>query len=400
MLVGRPALAAGIVGAGPRQRRHSSRRKALTRRAHRDQVRLPFGSDLSHAAAPGSHPGRCCSPPPHQRNAVPPNQVKACPLSDVLAANVDVVPLIGRRKEAENGSETRRRVRLPNNDVTLRGLFVCPRRRGPHPAITMAHGFAGVKEHGLERFAKAVAAAGLSSWCTTTAASRHRRIAALRTSTPGADRRLAPRDKREKEKAKNKKKKKKKQHKQKKTKQKKGKNLVPGEPALRNPDRIGGGQHYAGAPIVRGPPTDGCARWSPRCPHSGYHRAGRFAPPTSARIGGAFADDDAGSSGCAPATQAVVIDDPSCRRLSRARRLSSSKPAGCRRGLGQRRRHTASTRAARMYEPTWVTRVSSDTLLMVWACATLVKHPHRPALGAYEESAASPRSSSTSTAVT
>ncbi len=31
---------------------------------------------------------------------------------------------------------------------------------GPHPGITMAHGFAGVKEHGLERFARFFADAG------------------------------------------------------------------------------------------------------------------------------------------------------------------------------------------------------------------------------------------------
>src|ERR1700729_4035399 len=38
-------------------------------------------------------------------------------------------------------------------------LFL-PERDGPHAAITMAHGFAGTKEHGLERFAQAFAAAG------------------------------------------------------------------------------------------------------------------------------------------------------------------------------------------------------------------------------------------------
>ena len=46
------------------------------------------------------------------------------------------------------------------NGVTLRGWLFVPDGPGPHPAITMAHGFAGVKEHGLERFARAFAAAG------------------------------------------------------------------------------------------------------------------------------------------------------------------------------------------------------------------------------------------------
>src|SRR5580692_4242324 len=43
----------------------------------------------------------------------------------------------------------------------LRGwLFVPENRSAPHPAISMAHGYAGVKEHGLERFARAFAEAG------------------------------------------------------------------------------------------------------------------------------------------------------------------------------------------------------------------------------------------------
>ena len=43
---------------------------------------------------------------------------------------------------------------------TLRGWLFVPDGLAPHPAITMAHGFAGVKEHGLERFARAFADAG------------------------------------------------------------------------------------------------------------------------------------------------------------------------------------------------------------------------------------------------
>ena len=44
--------------------------------------------------------------------------------------------------------------------VTLRGWLFIPDGPAPHPAITMAHGFAGVKEHGLERFARAFTDAG------------------------------------------------------------------------------------------------------------------------------------------------------------------------------------------------------------------------------------------------
>ena len=44
--------------------------------------------------------------------------------------------------------------------VTLRGWLFVPGAKGPAPAITMSHGYAGVKEHGLERFARAFAEAG------------------------------------------------------------------------------------------------------------------------------------------------------------------------------------------------------------------------------------------------
>jgi uncharacterized protein len=44
--------------------------------------------------------------------------------------------------------------------VTLRGWLLIPDGPPPHPAITMAHGFAGVKEHGLDRFARVFTAAG------------------------------------------------------------------------------------------------------------------------------------------------------------------------------------------------------------------------------------------------
>ncbi|BCG99833.1 hypothetical protein MesoLj131b_18330 [Mesorhizobium sp. 131-2-5] len=43
----------------------------------------------------------------------------------------------------------------------LRGwLFLPPKGAGPLPAISMAHGYAGIKEHGLARFAQAFAEAG------------------------------------------------------------------------------------------------------------------------------------------------------------------------------------------------------------------------------------------------
>ena len=46
------------------------------------------------------------------------------------------------------------------SDVTLRGWLFIPDTQGPRPAITMAHGFAGIREHGLDRFARVFADAG------------------------------------------------------------------------------------------------------------------------------------------------------------------------------------------------------------------------------------------------
>jgi uncharacterized protein len=52
-------------------------------------------------------------------------------------------------------------VRVPaEGGIELGAWLFLTERDGPHPAITVAHGFAGTKEHGLERFAQAFAAAG------------------------------------------------------------------------------------------------------------------------------------------------------------------------------------------------------------------------------------------------
>src|SRR5271168_553308 len=45
-------------------------------------------------------------------------------------------------------------------NVALRGWLFVPDMPGPRPAITMAHGYAGIREHGLDRFARVFADAG------------------------------------------------------------------------------------------------------------------------------------------------------------------------------------------------------------------------------------------------
>jgi uncharacterized protein len=52
-------------------------------------------------------------------------------------------------------------VRVPaEGGIELGAWLFLPEGDGLHPAITMAHGFAGTRQHGLERFAQAFAAAG------------------------------------------------------------------------------------------------------------------------------------------------------------------------------------------------------------------------------------------------
>lgn len=56
---------------------------------------------------------------------------------------------------------TRSDVEFPAEDgIMLRGWLFTPAAAGKHPAISMCHGFAAVKEHGLEPFARAFAQAG------------------------------------------------------------------------------------------------------------------------------------------------------------------------------------------------------------------------------------------------
>ena len=69
--------------------------------------------------------------------------------------------------------------------VTLRGWLFIPDGPAPHPAITMAHGFAGVKEHGLEASPACSRPRDLWSLFTTTADSAPATERRASTSTRG-----------------------------------------------------------------------------------------------------------------------------------------------------------------------------------------------------------------------
>ena len=246
-------------------------------------------------------------------------------------------------------------------DVMLRGWLFVPDGPGPHPAITMAHGFAGVKEHGLERFARVFADAGFrGAGARPSRLRRQRRLAALRRRPVGADRRLAPGD------------------------------LLPGEPA-RSSTRTGSGCGAAAMPAATrscwAPPTGGCARWSPRCPPSAaISRACDASPPDQVpALEAAFADDERRQfHGAPPATQAVVSADPSVPAAYRAPDAVAFYNQPVPEGVWENVVTLRSTRAARMYEPgTWIARVSPTPLLMVVGLHDTITVTDL-ALGAYE----------------
>ena len=170
--------------------------------------------------------------------------------------------------------------------VTLRGWLYVPDGPPPHPAITMAHGFAGVKDHGLDRFAAAFAAAGF-----VVLVHDHRGFGASDGSPRFdvdpwvADRRLASSD------------------------------LLLGEPAggrCRTESDCGAPAMPVDTRSCWGPPTAGCGRWWRRCPTiSGYQQSlRRVAPDLVPALEASFADDERRQfHGAPPATQAVVSAD-------------------------------------------------------------------------------------------
>ena len=57
----------------------------------------------------------------------------------------------------------RRNIEFSADGVKLRGWFYKPDKgKGPYPTIVMAHGFSGVKEMSLDKFAEVFAKAGMA----------------------------------------------------------------------------------------------------------------------------------------------------------------------------------------------------------------------------------------------
>lgn len=228
--------------------------------------------------------------------------------------------------------------------VKLRGWLYTPPGEGRRPAITMAHGYAGVKQHGLEPFARAFAEAGF-----VVLLHDHRGFGASE-GTPRHD--IDP-----------------------------WRQIADWRRAISylesldvvDPARIGlWGTSYAGGHAI----VLGATERRLRCvvaqvpTISGYEQGlRRIAPENVAAIEEAFADDDrAQLRGEAPRRQAIVSADAAVAASYRARDAIDFYLQSLPEGVWENNVTVRSTRAARMYEPgQWIARVSPTPLLMVVA---------------------------------
>jgi uncharacterized protein len=227
-------------------------------------------------------------------------------------------------------------------DVILRGWLFVPDGVGPHPAITMAHGFAGVKDHGLERFARAFADAGF-----VVLVHDHRGFGASDGSprydidpwVQIADWRRAI-------------------------------SFLESQPFV-DSARIGlwGSSYAGGHAIVLGATDRRLRAVVAQVPTiSGYQQGlRRVAPHLVPALEAAFADDERRQfHGAPPATQAVVSADPSVPAAYRSPDAIAFYNQPVPPGGWDNVVTLRSTRAARMYEPgTFIARVSPTPLLMV-----------------------------------
>jgi fermentation-respiration switch protein FrsA (DUF1100 family) len=228
--------------------------------------------------------------------------------------------------------------------VKLRGWLYVPPGEGRRPAITMAHGYAGVKEQGIEPFAKAFAEAGF-----VVLLHDHRGFGASE-GTPRQD--VDP-----------------------------WRQVTDWRRAISylesldvvDPKRIGlWGTSYAGGHAI----VLGATERRLRCvvaqvpTISGYEQGLRRIPPENVHlIEEMFAEDDrAQLRGEPPRRQAVVSADPAVPASYRAKDAIDFYLQPVPEGAWENHVTVRSTRAARMYEPgQWIARVSPTPLLMVVA---------------------------------
>jgi fermentation-respiration switch protein FrsA (DUF1100 family) len=215
---------------------------------------------------------------------------------------------------------------------------------GPHPAITMAHGYAGTREHGLERFARAFAAAGF-----VVLVHDHRNFGTSGGTQRGdidpwrqiADWRRAI-------------------------------SYLEARPEV-DPTRIGlWGTSYAGGHAIVLGATDRRLRCVvAQVPTiSGFEQGlRRVSPDALPALEEAFNEDErAQLRGEPPRRQAVVSADPSVPAAYRSQEAMDFYLQPIPAGVWDNEVTLRSTRAARTYEPgNWISRVSPTPLLLVVA---------------------------------
>ena len=229
-------------------------------------------------------------------------------------------------------------------DVKLGAWLFIPEGVGVRPAITMAHGFAGTREHGIERFAEAFAAAGF-----VVLLHDHRNFG-----TSGGDLRgdidpwMQVADWR------------------------RAISYLETRPEV-DPTRIGlWGTSYAGGHAIVLGATDRRLRCVvAQVPTiSGYEQGlRRISPDALPALERAFNDDErAQLHGEPPRRQAVVSGDASVLAAYRSQDALDFYLQPIPAGLWENEITLRSTRAARMYEPgNWISRVSPTPLLMIVA---------------------------------
>ncbi|GAA4701532.1 alpha/beta hydrolase [Pseudonocardia yuanmonensis] len=246
--------------------------------------------------------------------------------------------------------------------VVLRGRLYLPEGPGPHPAVTMAHGYAGTAEHGIEPFAQAFAAAGF-----VVLLHDHRGFGAS-DGAPRQDvdpwRQIAD--------------------------WRRAISYLEGRPEV-DARRIGlWGTSYAGGHALVLAATDRRIRAvvSQVPTISGFEQGHRRVRPEAAgALWESFDDEErAQFAGAEPRRQAIVSDDAAVPAAYRSKDsidfYLQTLPPGTR---WSNEVTVRSTRAAMMYEPgSWVARVSPTPLLMVVATHDTVTLTDL-ALAAYEQ---------------
>jgi cephalosporin-C deacetylase-like acetyl esterase len=227
--------------------------------------------------------------------------------------------------------------------VTLRGWLFVPDLPAPRPAITMAPGFAGIREHGLDRFARVFAEAGF-----VVLVHDHRGFGAS-DGRPRFDvdpwRQIAD--------------------------WRYAISYLESLPAV-NANRIGlWGTSYAGGhALVLGATDRRLKAVVAQVPTiSGYEQSlRRVTPDRVAALEAGFTDDDRRQfAGAAPATQLIVSPDPATPAAYHSPDAVAFYNQPVPEGVRWENQVTVrSSRAARMYEPgQWVSRVSPTPLLMI-----------------------------------